>query len=170
MKISFFKNLFFGLFILLSLSWTACVRDENIQDKGADFLQGVWSEAAPAYKESLNNYTLHDFKFSCDSFYVDLSTHSKVNYYADSCFNQGVWKEYAKGQYVVVGDTLFVLGTFTKANYKQKIGGCYREGEYRERFLITRKNADTVFMESLADQHEVNLVLKESLTCIPKKL
>src|SRR5690606_33259407 len=94
----------------------------------------------------------HHFKFTCDSFYVDLTTHSQVNYYEEACFNDGVWKEYAKGVYFVNGDTLILSGTFTKADYKQKVSGCYRNGQYLSSFNIKRSTQDTLVLENLLDQ------------------
>jgi hypothetical protein len=152
---------------LLSLG---CSPRPNIQGKGETFMQGVWNQDSVAFSSKLSNYTQHHFKFTCDSFYVDLTTHSKVNFYEDSCYNNGVWKEYAKGVYAVRGDTLFLGGTFTHANYKQKISGCYRIGRYDKNFLIKKTTASTLLLQSLNDQQEINLALKQNITCVPKEL
>jgi hypothetical protein len=152
---------------LLSLG---CSPRPNIQGKGEIFMQGVWNQDSVAFSSKLSNYTQHHFKFTCDSFYVDLTTHSKVNFYEDSCYNNGVWKEYAKGVYAVRGDTLFLGGTFTHANYKQKISGCYRIGRYDKNFLIKKTTASTLLLQSLNDQQEINLALKQNITCVPKEL
>ena len=93
-----------------------------------------------------------------------------MNYYEDSCFNKGIWKEHAKGTYVVKGDTLILTGTFTKANYKQKVTGCYRNGRYLSNFIIRSSGADRLVLESLNDHKECALVLKEKITCVPKEL
>ncbi len=164
-------SLFKGLLPVLGglLLW-GCERQPNIQGKGELFMQGVWNEDSVALSNKLSNYTQHRFKFTCDSFYVDLTTHSKVNFYEDSCYNKGVWKEYAKGVYAVKGDTLFLGGTFTHANYKQKISGCYRIGRYDKNFLIKKSVPDTLLLESLSDQRETKLTLKEKITCVQKAL
>lgn len=171
MMILFFKRncLFALVFGLLAFS-ISCTRLPNVQGKGEVFLQGVWSQDSIANRERLLSFTKHDFKISCDSFYVDLTTYSKVNYYEDSCFNNGVWKEYAKGTYQVKGDTLFLEGNFTKPNYKQKISGCYRSGRYRPSFKIKSSGPTSLVLESLNDQRECALVLKEKITCVPKEL
>lgn len=166
-----FKYLYllaFALYLLPLLS--ACTRLPNVQGKGEDFMQGVWNQDSVAYSNKLSNYTKHHFKFTCDSVYIDFETHSKVNFYEDSCYNNGIWKEYAKGVYGVKGDTLIVGATFTHANYKQKISGCYRIGRYERNFLIKKKSADTLVLESMSDQREITLSLKEKVTCVQKEL
>lgn len=162
------KNLFF--FLLLVCVFTACRRLPNVQGKGEAFLQGVWNQDSIANADKLLNYTQHKFKFTCDSFYVDLTTHSKVNYYADSCFNNGVWKEHAKGVYLVRGDSLFLEGDYTKANYKQKVSGCYQTGRFIKSFYIKSTKPDAIQLESVSDQRDCNLVLKERIICKPKEL
>ena len=166
-----FKHLYllaFALYLLPLLS--ACTRLPNVQGKGEDFMQGVWNQDSVAYSNKLSNYTKHHFKFTCDSVYIDFETHSEVNFYEDSCYNNGIWKEYAKGVYGVKGDTLIVGATFTHANYKQKISGCYRIGRYERNFLIKKKSADTLVLESMSDQREITLSLKEKVTCVQKEL
>ena len=133
-------------------------------------MQGVWSQDSVAYGSRLNTWTRHNFRFSCDSFYVELATRSKINFYDDTCFNGGKWKEYAKGIYAVSGDTLLLGGTFTHENYRQKLTGCYRIGRYDKSFLIRHKSADTLVLESLDDRLEMVLGLKEKITCIQKPL
>ncbi|TDO21435.1 fumarate hydratase [Pedobacter duraquae] len=148
----------------------ACKPLPNVQGKGEVFMQGLWNEDSVANSAQLLNYTQHKFKFTCDSFYVELVTHSKVNYYADSCFNKGVWKEYAKGVYEVRHDSLFLEGTYTKANYKQKVSGCYQIGRYLKTFYVRSKTAEKLLLESTNDQRECALVLKEKIICTPKSL
>jgi hypothetical protein len=166
----YFKHTYLLFFSFLLLAFWSCTRLPNVQGKGELFLQGVWNEDKVSNADKLLNYTQHHFKFSCDSFYVDLITFSKVNYYEDSCFNKGVWKEYAKGTYAVKGDTLILTGTFTKANYKQKVSGCYRIGRYLSNFKIKSKQDNNLLLEGLTDQRECNLVLKEKISCSPKEL
>lgn len=167
-RLNYFYLLPFAFYLLPFLS--ACSSRPNIQGKGEAFMQGVWNQDSVAFSNKLSNYTQHHFKITCDSIYIDLITHSKLNLYEDSCYNNGVWKEYAKGVYAVKGDTLFVGATFTHANYKQKISGCYRIGRYDKNFLIKKKSADTLVLESLSDQREITLSLKEKINCIQKEL
>jgi hypothetical protein len=167
---SFLNRIKLLAFCFLLLAFNACTRLPNIQGKGAPFLQGVWNQDSISSTANLLSYTKHHFKFSCDSFYVDLTTFSKVNYYEDSCFNKGVWKEYAKGTYAVKGDTLILVGTFTKANYKQKVSGCYRIGRYLSNFKIKTTQQNNIQLESLTDEREINLNLKQKINCVPKEL
>ena len=159
------------LIILICLmAFLGCERRPNVQGNGELFLQGVWNHDSIANADKLLNYTQYHIKFTCDSFYVDLTTHSKVNYYEDPCYNNGVWKEYAKGTYVVKADTLFLKGTFTKANYKQKVSGCYRNGQYLNNFKIKSATATSLSLVGLNDHKEVVMVLKEKINCVPKQL
>ncbi|TDQ09344.1 fumarate hydratase [Pedobacter metabolipauper] len=163
----------FLLVILLFSSFTllpACRRLPNVQGEGSAFLQGVWNQDRVLNAGNLLSYTQHKFKFTCDSFYVDLTTHSKVNYYADSCFNKGVWKEHAKGVYEVRSDSLFLEGTYTKENYKQKISGCYQIGQYIKSFKVKRGDSASLFLESTDNQRSIDLVLKEKVVCKPMQL
>jgi hypothetical protein len=162
------RNLFFLLLFVGGLS--ACKRLPNVQGKGEAFLQGVWSQDSIANANQLLSYTQHKFKFTCDSFYVDLTTHSKVNYYADSCYNNGIWKEYAKGVYVVRNDSLFMEGDYTKSNYKQKVSGCFHTGRYIKSFYVKSTSPKLIQMESASDQRDINLVLKEKIVCVQKPL
>ena len=162
------KNLF--LLLLLVCVFTACRRLPDVQGKGEAFLQGVWNQDSIAQADQLLNYTQHKFKFTCDSFYVDLTTHSKVNYYPDSCFNNGVWKEFAKGIYLVRGDSLFLEGDYTKSNYKQKVSGCYHTGRFIKSFHIKSMKPDAIRLQSVSDQRDCDLVLKERIICEPKEL
>jgi hypothetical protein len=149
---------------------SSCQRLPNVQGLGAAELQGVWNQDSTPNADKLLNYTEHRFKFSCDSFYVDLTTHSKVNYYEDSCFNNGVWKEYAKGVYALRNDSLFLEGTYTKANYKQKVSGCYHTGRYIKSFLVKAASDSSITLLSLANQRTHTLILKGKMACIPKHL
>lgn len=162
-------RLVFYLLLILCVS-VSCRRLPDVQGKGEAFLQGVWNQDSIANVDKLLNYTQHKFKFTCDSFYVDLTTYSKVNYYPDSCFNGGIWKEYAKGVYEVRGDSLFLAGTYTKANYKQKVSGCYQIGRYVKAFYIRSSEPGKLHLVSLGNQRTCDLVLKERIICIPKEL
>ncbi|HMI04306.1 MAG TPA: hypothetical protein VK541_17590 [Pedobacter sp.] len=162
------RILFFSFLILCSL--TACTRLPDIQGKGTEFLQGVWNQDSVANSDKLLNYTQHKFKFTCDSFYVDLTTRSSVNYYEDSCYNKGIWREYAKGTYLVRADTLFLAGTYTKANYKQKISGCYQIGQYIKSFKIDHNEQAKLMLENTGNQREISLKLEQKIMCIPQPL
>lgn len=162
------QKLFFCIVIALLLG--GCKRLPDVQGAGSAMLQGVWKQDSVVNSDKLLNFTKHDFKFSCDSFYVNLTTYSKVNYYSDSCFNNGVWPEYAKGVYEVRNDSLFLLGTYTKANYKQKLSGCYQIGQYIKSFKILMADSAIIELESTDNQRLIVLALKEKIVCIPREL
>lgn len=164
-------NKYHYLIILFCLTaFLSCERRPDIQGNGQPFLQGIWNQDSIPNSAELLTYTKHQLKFTCDSFYVDLTTHSKVNYYEDPCFNNGVWKEYAKGVYEVRKDSLFLEGTYTKSNYKQKVSGCYTIGIYRKSFIIKSSDASHLYLLGLSDQRDVNLVLKQHIRCVPQPL
>ena len=141
-----------------------------MQGKGSDDLQGIWEEGAVAYQNERLQYSKHQFRFSCDSVYVTIKTFAKANTYPDSCFNNGNWTEYAKGIYEAKKDTLLITATFTKSNFKQKISGCYRIGQYQSAFVIKKSNGDTLYLEGLQDHLPLNLILKERTRCVQKPL
>lgn len=163
------QKLCFLLFIF-SCCFSACKFNPNFQGRGSDFIQGIWEEVPVSYQDSLLQYTRHTFKFTCDSVYVTLETHAKVNYYADSCFKSGTWKEYAKGNYVLQNDTLYILGTFTKENFKQKLSDCYRIGQYLPVFVISNKTANTLELRGLKQHVPLKLELKDKTSCVPQAL
>ncbi|MFM6976450.1 MAG: fumarate hydratase [Sphingobacteriaceae bacterium] len=162
------KSLLFIFFLPGLLG--ACKFNPNEQGKGVALVQGEWEEEPVTYRDSLLQYTRHDIKFSCDSFYVTLKTKTQTNTYPDSCFNQGEWTEYARGIYQQGHDTLYLSGTFTKANWKQKISGCYRIGQYLEALIIEKNVGDTLYIKSLSQHVPVKLVLKKRIVCQPKPL
>lgn len=133
-------------------------------------MQGVWDEVPPVYKDSLIQYTQHNFRFTCDSVYITLETDAKENYYADSCFNNGNWKEYAKGNYVLSNDTLYIISTFTHANFKQKLSDCYRIGRYVPAFVVKSKSEDQIVLQGVQEHGAITLQLKERTVCVPKPL
>lgn len=171
-RLSSIKNLLFGVSMCCVAAFllNSCARRANIQGKGTSFMQGEWNEDSVAFSSKLKTFTQHRFKFTCDSFYVDLTTDSKVNFYEDSCYNGGVWKEYAKGVYGIKNDTLALGGTFTHENYKQKLTGCYRIGRYEKTFIIKKVDSNVIILVGAADQREITLNLKNKITCIQKAL
>ncbi|MFN8406811.1 MAG: fumarate hydratase [Sphingobacteriaceae bacterium] len=149
---------------------SSCKFNSNIQGHGVDYLQGVWVEDHAGYQIQRLEYTLHTFKFTCDSFYLKLDTYAKVNRYFDHCFNQGHWTEYVKGTYLVNKDTLVLNGTFTKSNFKQKISGCYRIGQYVRAFFIEKKCDSFLILQDVSQHMPVSLRLQQKISCIPKPI
>lgn len=147
-----------------------CRINPNLQGSGENYLQGVWNEDSILYQSALLQYTSHKFKFTCDSFYVTFHTTAKTNIFPDSCYNNGSWLEFAKGIYAVKSDTVYLSGTFTKPNFKQKISGCYRIGQYTETFVVNKKSLGFLELKSLKQHLPVTLKLKEKITCIPQPI
>ncbi len=167
MRFTYFS---FSLLLAALLFSASCKFNPDVQGEGFAAIQGIWEEEPLKYRDSLLQYTRHQFKFTCDSFYATLETTSKVNYYDDSCFNNGRWKEYAKGNYAVSNDTLYFNGTFTKSNFKQKLSGCYRTGQYIPVFLIKHTSAEKIELLNLQQNISVVLKLKEKINCNPQPL
>lgn len=159
------------LFLILLAAFFGCQRLPNIQGRGNVELQGEWAQdSSLAISKKLLNYNLHQFKFTCDSFYVTITTHATANYYSDSCFNNGVWDEYAKGVYAIVKDTLVLEGTYTKENFKQKVSGCFNIGQYRQNFLIKSTEKKRLVLENIGNHMEAILDLTKPIICVPKSL
>ena len=146
-----------------------CQRHTEMQDKGADFLQGVWVQDSIPNQSKMINYTLHQFRITCDSVYATLKTSNKTQSIPDSCYKDGNWTEYAKAVYAVRGDSIIVDGIFTKENGKQKISGCYRSGQYDPRFKINYIGEDSVVLENRFDARPIILRKVKDLDCVLKK-
>lgn len=140
-----------------------------MQHEGDERLQGIWVQDSTPMQEQLLEYTHHEFKFTCDSIYVTMHTTSHVVRSTDSCYQDGEWTEYAKGVYVVRGDSLLVDGLYTRENWRQKISGCHRSGQFLPRYKILAWSADSITLENRFDQRPIQLRRTEVITCVPKK-
>ena len=157
------------LFLLFALS--SCSFNPNLQGKGEDFLQGEWKQDSVAMQKQLLNYSLYNFKFSCDSVFVQINSFSKVNSGADSCMNAGHWAEYIRGTYRQSNDTLHIKGNFCNADYSlKKQAGCFRSGPYEAAFKAIKKNDSLIQFLSTSNVIPVNLRLIKKITCTPKPL
>ncbi len=154
---------------MLFITVSSCRFNPDIQHEGADFLQGIWMQDSIPMQGDLLQYAVHEFKFTCDSIYVTMHVHSKVKNIPDSCYHDGHWTEYAKGVYVVRGDSLLVDGLYTRSDWRQKISGCHRIGQYLPRFKIARYTADSLVLENRYDQRRLLLHKTMDITCVPKK-
>ncbi|MDM1293700.1 fumarate hydratase [Sphingobacterium sp. N143] len=154
-----------GMFFIFS----ACRFNSDMQSEGASFLQGEWVQDSIPGQQQMMQFTLREFRFTCDSVYAVMHVNNKVQTVPDSCYNQGSWTEYAKGIYVLRGDSIIVDGIYTKVNGKQKISGCYLSGQYIPRFKVVHHSADSVVLESRFDQRPIVLRKTKDITCIPKK-
>ncbi|WP_380932309.1 fumarate hydratase [Sphingobacterium suaedae] len=146
-----------------------CVRHSEMQSEGAAYLQGVWIQDSIPHQADMMDYTLHQFKFICDSIYTTMQVHAKTQRISDSCYKNGQWSEYAKAVYVIRGDSLIGEGIYTKANGKYKTAGCYRTGTYLPRYRIAYHDADSLVLESRFDQRPLVLRKTQAIRCTPKR-
>jgi len=140
-----------------------------MQGYGDDLLQGVWIQDSTINQDKMLDYTLHEFRFVCDSVYVIMHVNSHIQRIADSCYGEGQWKEYAKAVYSVRGDSMIVEGVYTKPNGKQKISGCHRHGQYIPRYHLTVKSKDSLVLENKFEGRPIVLRKTADIECVPKK-
>lgn len=161
-----YLSLLIGMFLFAVVG---CQRNSDMQSEGVKELQGVWVQDSVANQKALLSYTLHTFTFRCDSLYVTMDVHAKKKTIPDSCYNNGNWKEYAKAVYVQRGDSIIVEGIYTKENGKQKISGCYKNGQYLPRFKVVSLSKDTVVLQNKYESTPITLRKVQDITCVPKK-
>lgn len=150
---------------------SACSLNPGLQGKGEDSLQGEWKQDSIAMQKQLLNYSLYEFKFSCDSVYGTIRSFSKVNNGYDSCMNTGKWTEYFRGVYQQTNDTLRIKGNFCNSDFSLKEPtGCFRSGVYQDVFKVTQKSDSLVVLSGVSDVIPVNLRLINKIRCNPKPL
>jgi hypothetical protein len=160
-----------GFLCFLLLVLNSCSFNPNYQRKGTVFLQGEWRQDAIDREKQLVSYSLYNFHFSCDSFYVRIASVSKVNYGSDTCMNKGHWLEYAKGTYVQRTDTLHLNGFFCNPDYSlKKEGGCFRFGAYDDSFKISSKSDSALTLLSFSSTVPIQLKLVKRMSCVPQAL
>ncbi len=158
-------------FLLLALTLSACSFNPNVQGEGEKYLQGEWQQDSVSVQKQLLSYSLYKFKFTCDSFFVQQETFSKVNNGVDTCGNSGRYTEYMRGTYRQHNDTLYLKGYFSNADYSlKKFGGCFRSGEYTDLFKVSKQTDSLVQLTGTNSIIPINLRLTKALTCIPKPL
>ncbi len=155
-------------FILMAL-YPGCTPNANLQGKGEVYLPGEWQQDSIPKEKQLLEYSIYHFKFSCDSFFVQINSFSKVNNGADTCMRSGHWAEYARGSYQQRSDTLHLRGQFCNADYSLKQeGGCFRSGIYEEFFKVSKKTDSLVQFSSTSNVIPINAHLIKHTTCNPK--
>ncbi|HVS92807.1 MAG TPA: hypothetical protein VHE59_12275 [Mucilaginibacter sp.] len=158
-------------FLLIALTFASCSFNANLQGKGEVYLQGVWRQDSVPMQKKLTEYALYEMTFSCDSFYMKISSFSKVNNGADNCTASGHWTEYSKGTYHQSHDTLRLRGQFCNADHSLKEeGGCFRSGDYDEDFIVTKKNDSLMEFSSATSDIPIAIRLIKRITCNPKPL
>jgi hypothetical protein len=156
--------------IILALC-PGCTTNANLQGNGEVYLQGEWRQDTVPKEKQLLEYSIYHFRFSCDSFFVQINSFSKVNSGADTCMNLGKWSEYIRGSYQQRRDTLHLRGQFCNADYSLKQeGGCFRSGIYEEFFKVSKKTDSLVQFSSTSNVIPINAHLIRRTTCNPKPL
>ena len=84
-------------FLLIAFSFASCSFNPGLQGKGEAYLQGEWQQDSVPMQKKLTEYSLYNISFSCDSFYMQIKSFSKVDNGADKCTTSGHWTEYVKG-------------------------------------------------------------------------
>ena len=160
-----------ALTLLVTFGLASCKPNPNLQGKGEVYLQGEWQQDSVPKEKQLLQYYIYRFKFSCDSFFVQINSFSKVNNGADTCMRSGHWSEYVRGSYQQMHDTLHMRGQFCNADYSLKQeGGCFRSGIYEELFLVSKKTDSVIQFSSTSSVIPINAHLIKHTTCNPKPL
>ena len=164
------QKLILAIFLLTTLFLGSCWMNPDMQKPGVKEFQGEWQQDSVPMQKKLTEYSLYNISFSCDSFYMQIKSFSKVNNGADSCSGSGHWTEYVKGSYLQHNDTLRMRGQFCHANYALKEeGGCFRSGIYEESFKVNKKSDSLIqFLGSSVIPVEVHLIKRA--TCTQKPL
>jgi hypothetical protein len=158
-------------FLLSAFSLTSCHSNPNTQGKGEVYLQGEWQQDPVLKQKQLLQYSIYHFRFSCDSFFVQINSFSSVNNGPDTCMSSGHWSEYVRGSYQQRDDTLHLRGQFCNADYSLKQeGGCFRSGIYEEFFRVSKKTDSLIQFSSTSNVIPINARLIKRTTCNPKPL
>jgi hypothetical protein len=164
-------SFYLSAFILIVSLSIGCTPNANLQGKGEVYLQGEWQQDPIPKEKLLLEYSIYHFKFSCDSFFVQINSFSKVNNGPDTCMRSGHWTEYARGSYQQRNDTLHLRGQFSNADLSLKQeGGCFRSGIYEELFKISKKTDSLIQFSSTSSVIPINARLVKHTTCNPKPL
>ena len=162
----FKKHQFILPFVVALFMLTSCKFNKLESSNGDTFLQGKWAEDSLAQESQMVTYQRFEFTFTCDSFYAVIRNFSKADLQGGPCYSKGTWKEYAKGYYKVVGDSLKFEGNFVDNEFKyKKQGSCYRSGKFTDTFLITSRADSAITAKSLQVGTLHTLLLKEKSVC-----
>ena len=147
----------------------SCKRNSIYQGEGVDFLQGNWIQESVPYQDSLLQYQLHEFRFTCDSVYIKIQQYARARTIPEECYNNGNWEEYAKGVYLIRNDSLLIEATYTYQDGKQKLRGCYHIGQYLDHFKIQKQTRDSLALMSKNSHIPIRLRKTSTTTCSPQK-
>jgi hypothetical protein len=158
-------------FALIATLCYGCWFNPNTQGRGEVYLQGEWKQDSVPNQKQLLEYSIYHFKFSCDSFFMQINSFSKVNNGPDTCMRSGHWSEYIKGTYRQSNDTLRLKGQFCNADYTLKNeGGCFSSGIYEELFKVGKKTDSVIQFSSTSNVIPIIAHLIKHTTCNPKPL
>ena len=159
-------------FLLSAFCLTGCSFNPNMQGRGQEYLYGEWLQDTSAIPQQLVTQSQYHIKFNCDSFFVQISNRSKVNYgAADTCTKLGRWSEYIKGNYTQKHDTLYLIGQFCNPDFSMKTNAdCFRTGQYREFFTVIKKKDSLIQLSGTSSVIPIQLHLIKRISCHPKPL
>jgi len=158
-------------FLLSAFTFVSCSFNANLQGKGEAYLQGEWRQDSVPMQKKLTEYSLYNISFSCDSFFMRISSFSKANNGDSNCTASGDWTEYVKGAYQQHSDTLHLRGQFCNANYSLKQeGGCFRSGIYEETLFVKKKTDSLVRFAPASSVIPIELHLIKRTACTQKLL
>ena len=158
----------FTILVVLSLG---CHVNPNMQTPGEGYLQGEWQQDSIPGQNKLVSYSLYHLRFSCDSFFVQIKSFSKVNTGSDTCMKSGRWTEYARGTYDQKKDTVHMKGQFCNADMTLKDDkGCFRSGDYEEFYKINKQTDSVVQFAPTSSTITINAHLIKRSNCQLKPL
>ncbi|MBE7176865.1 MAG: hypothetical protein INR69_10690 [Mucilaginibacter polytrichastri] len=154
------------LFLLLSCGLLGACRFNDPETRsGIDWLQGEWEEEKNPAAETLISYAQSRYRFACDSVFVTMSMNNRADTSSKNCSEKGSWKEYASGNYYLIGDTLRIKGYFTQADFTLKNGGCHRTGVFEENLLLQGRSPDSLHTVNLQTAIEAVLLRRSNKSC-----
>ncbi|MFD1628962.1 hypothetical protein [Pseudopedobacter beijingensis] len=154
------------LSVFLAFLCCSCKFNPRVDNTGDSTLQGIWDEDKKPFEEKLASVEKYKLKFICDSFYLDIKSHTRVNLDAGECYSRQEWSEYVKGTYVRKDDFLYLTGSFVNEHYRYKPqGSCYRFGKYEEKFLISQQGTDSLELRNTLTGITHLVILKQRVDC-----
>lgn len=156
------------IIILSSLSislLSACQWRSHQSGATITFLQGTWIQDSIPFRNQSLSYTTHQVTFIKDSFYLQMDTYNKANYFPDTC-SKTHFSEYAKGTYLLKNDTLLFNGVFAQPNFKQKISGCYHIGIYEGAWVLQKPYSGPIKFQNLYSHIGGILIKQRSMVAI----
>ncbi len=156
---------------LVFIFFCGCKPLPDVQGTGHSFLQGSWTEDTSLLKtDSLRkNQTLYSFRFTCDSVYLIMKSKALIHYEDDHCYLNDTYEEYGKGVYQVIRDSLIIAGVYTHSNFKMKVAGCFRNGNFNSVYTIQSDTlTDLIKLRNTEAHGPIFLRKTKHCTCVPQ--